>query len=85
MARVQSKAKLMMMQAAEIKMAVLNSCERCDSSRREVMATSPATISTTVNSNGCWSMLAQISTIVIWVMKAVRESMKMRIKMGSTQ
>ena len=72
-----------MTQARVMMRAVLKSCERLDSSRSEVMATSPATSSTTVNSKGCCSMLAQMSTMVVCVMKAVRESMKMRMKMGT--
>ena len=63
--------------------AVQNSCERLDSSRSEKMATSPATSSTAMNSNGCWSMAAQISTMMVCAMKAVLESMKTRMKMGT--
>ena len=64
-------------------MAVLNSCERCVNSRSELMATSPATLSTTMNSKVCCSMMAQMNIMVICVMKAVRESMNTRMKMGT--
>ena len=39
------------------------------------MAIKPATVSTAMNSRGCWRAQAQMSTVVKWAMKAVRESM----------
>ena len=63
--------------------AVLNNCERWLSSRSELMATRPAIDSTAMNSKGCCSMTAHISTIVKWVMKAVRESINTRMKIGT--
>ena len=80
---VQSKARLVAMLANVMMMADLNSCERCDSSRSELMAASPATVSTTMNSNGCCSISAHISIMMTCVMNAVRESIKTRMNMGT--
>ena len=43
----------------------------------------PATSSTAVNSKGRCSWQAQMSMTVTWAMKAVRESMNTRMKMGT--
>ena len=80
---VQSKVRLTAMQEMVMLMADLKSCERWESSRRELMATMPATVSTTTNSNGSCSMMAQMSIIVKCVIKAVLESIKMRMNMGT--
>ena len=73
----------MSMVAPVMRAAVQNSCERLDSSRSEKMATIPAISSTAMNSSGCCSMAAQMSTMTVWAMKAVRESMNTRTKMGT--
>ena len=81
--RIQSSARLVRMPATVTDTAVQNSCERLDSSRSEKMATNPATSSTATNSSGYCRKQAQVRTIVEWAIKAVRESMNTRIKMGT--
>ena len=66
-------------------MAARSRSERWLSCLRLYMATSPASVSVTRNSNGCFSATAQVSSMMMCVLKAVRESMKMRMKMGSMQ
>ena len=65
------------------KRAVLNICERRDSSRRAQMATTPALICTVMNSNFSLTAAAQTSTMTVWAMKAVRESRKTRMNIGT--
>ena len=47
------------------------------------MATNPATVWMTINSYCILSTAAQMSTIVTWVMNAVRESINTRAKIGT--
>ena len=63
--------------------AVQKSCERLLSSRSEKIAAIPPTVSTAMKSSGYCSIDAQMSTTVMCVMKAVRESMNTLTKMGT--
>ena len=65
--------------------ALQNNCERLESSLREKIAAVPPTICTAMNSRGCCSMTAQMMIIVAWAMKAVRESMNTRMKIGTIE
>ena len=80
--RIQSREMFVSAIPTVMRTAVQKSCERLESSRREKMAIMPATVSTAMNSRGCWRILAQTRTVVMWAMKAVRESMNTRTKMG---
>ena len=81
--RMRSKAKFINIATKVTSIAVLKSCDLNWRSRREYTAANPATISTTINSNGCCSIIAQTRIIVRWVMIAVRESINTRVKMGT--
>ena len=63
--------------------AVPNICERFDSSFNSYIATSPAIDCTTINSNFSLTVAAHISTIIRWVMPAVRESRNTLINIGA--
>ena len=64
-------------------MVDLNSCDRCDNSLKLNMATNPATVCNKINSYGYRRATDEMSTVVINVMNAVRESRKMRIIIGN--
>ena len=80
---MRSKAKFIAIATMVTIIAVLKSCERYCRSRSEYTAAMPAITSTTINSNGCWSITEQISIIVRWVTIAVRESMNTRVKIAT--
>ena len=80
---IQSSARLVSEALKVTNTAVQNSWERLDSSLRAKMATRPATVSTATNSKGRTRALAQISMMMTCVIKAVRESINTRMKMGT--
>ena len=63
--------------------AVLMTCALLVSSRSEYMATSPAMSCMMMNSYWYFTAAVDMSTIVSWVTKAVRESMNIRAKMAA--
>ena len=63
--------------------AVFITCALFVSSRSEYMATSPAMSCMMMNSYWYFTAAVDMSTIVSWVTKAVRESMNIRAKMAA--
>src|SRR5574344_1276353 len=64
-------------------MAVLKTWERRDSSRKEYMAVNPAVSWSIMNSDWYFTAAAEMSTMATCVMNAVRESINIRMNIGT--